>query len=302
MKVAIVGGGAIGLLFASYLHIARIESVVLTRRTEQANNLRKEQLSCVRNEKKYEMSVDARFIEDEQLSSYDFIIVAVKQYQLESVIPYLQKAKGASLLFLQNGMGHLKWLDTLIHKNVYVGVVEHGVIRESDCSILHTGIGQTRVSVYQGCVDPLDHFVEKVSQSNFCLVRMEQWYMMLARKLTANAVINPLTALYRVPNGELIHNEHFFKQVELVFSEVMSILRLSNPNIVWEEVLEICRKTAENRSSMLKDIEEARSTEVEAILGYLLSEAEKTKQSVPVISFLYKSIMGIESYHRGSIY
>ena len=61
-----------------------------------------------------------------------------------------------AILFLQNGMGHLKYLDKL-KGEVYVGTVEHGAMRIKSNYVLHTGIGSTRIapislSKVQGCL------------------------------------------------------------------------------------------------------------------------------------------------------
>ena len=57
-------------------------------------------------------------------------LIAVKQYHLPKIIEMLkQYSRGDhTLLFLQNGMGHIKWLDHL-KGNLYVGTVEHGAMR-----------------------------------------------------------------------------------------------------------------------------------------------------------------------------
>lgn len=45
---------------------------------------------------------------------------------------------------------------------------------------------------------------------------------------------------------------------------------------------------------MLKDIEEGRETEIDAILGYILKEAEMKKMSAPYTESLYCQIKGRE--------
>ena len=57
---------------------------------------------------------------------------------------------------------------------------------------------------------------------------------------------------------------------------------------------QVCRITAGNRSSMLKDLENGRQTEIDAILGYVLHEAQQTKQDCPMTRFLYMMIKGKE--------
>ena len=61
---------------------------------------------------------------------------------------YAHSRPDKSILFLQNGMGHLKYLDKL-KGEVYVGTVEHGAIRLKANTVLHTGIGSTNISSFR---------------------------------------------------------------------------------------------------------------------------------------------------------
>jgi 2-dehydropantoate 2-reductase len=67
-----------------------------------------------------------------------------------------------------------------------------------------------------------------------------------------------------------------------------------NEEQMWELVTTICKNTAQNKSSMLRDIEEGRKTEIDAILGYVLAEAKKIEREVAITQFLYDSIKGME--------
>jgi len=112
--------------------------------------------------------------------------------------------------------------------------------------------------------------------------------------LIVNAIINPLTAVLRVNNGGLLENQFYFLVVKNLFTEISFILNLKHPVDYLQQVIDICKKTANNRSSMLKDIEAKRLTEVDAILGFLLEEAKKQDKKAPQIENLYYLIKGKE--------
>jgi 2-dehydropantoate 2-reductase len=46
---------------------------------------------------------------------------------------------------------------------------------------------------------------------------------------------------------------------------------------------------------MLKDIETGRKTEIDAILGFLLEEAQKQEKQAPIIKNLYLLVKGKEN-------
>ncbi|WP_053366101.1 2-dehydropantoate 2-reductase [Bacillus sp. FJAT-27245] len=295
LKIGVIGAGSIGLLFGAYMH-KMFDVTVYTRSVGQAEQINKNGIRLIKKAGVLTAKVRAEVLGGEVMDN-DLTIVAVKQYQLETVIRHLP-AKGA-LLFLQNGMGHLRLLDQLEADDIYVGSVEHGALRESPDSVSHNGEGLTRVAVFRGDSRLLVEAAELLS-ANFPLQLEPDYFEMLAGKLSANAVINPLTAILGVRNGELVENAHYEKLLERVFEEAACILDFNDKQERLLKVKGICRNTSENRSSMLKDLDAGRETEVDAIVGYLLDEAAHKGLEAPLLRALYEMIKGKERSGRES--
>ena len=90
--------------------------------------------------------------------------------------------------------------------------------------------------------------------------------------IAVNAVINPLTALLRVRNGELLNRAELEPLFAAVAEEVWRVaarhqVALPTPPELVAEVRRVCQLTAANQSSMLRDVAEGRRTEVDAING-----------------------------------
>ncbi|WP_078413477.1 2-dehydropantoate 2-reductase [Priestia abyssalis] len=297
-KIGIIGGGSVGLLFSSYL--AECFDVTLyTRTEEQAEAVRREGVIRVVGEMKRETPVQARTL-SEGMANEDLIIVAVKQYHLENILSIFKNEikDDIPVLFVQNGMGHIHKIEKSAHKHVFLGIVEHGALKTSLNEIHHTGAGVTNIACYRGNSSSINRLFEKPIES-FPFMQQNDWYEMLINKLIVNSCINPLTALYRVTNGQLIHNPFYHENLKIVFSEIIKALRITDGSAYWAKVIHICRQTTLNRSSMLRDIEEGRETEVDAILGYVLQEAETSLTAMPSVHFLYKSIKGLEKAGEG---
>ena len=122
----------------------------------------------------------------------------------------------------------------------------------------------------------------------------ENYEKMLLKKLVVNAVINPLTAILRIKNGELIENPHYFKLVKSLFAEIQECLHLQKPEHYFKNIITVCEQTAQNKSSMLRDLEEKRPTEMEAILGYILEKAIEKEIHTPIIELFYQAVKGKE--------
>ncbi|MBT2687926.1 2-dehydropantoate 2-reductase [Bacillus sp. ISL-47] len=294
MRIAIIGGGAIGLLFAHYLN-EHHNVHVYVRNKIQADRLRSQGLICERDGKRFNHTIQASLF-TEWKGEEDLTIVAVKQYSVPEVVCSMKKmsqGRHLSYLFLQNGMGHLKWIQNLQADHLFVGSVEHGALKDETGTVLHTGIGVTKLAAIKGDLTFLKGISESAS-NHFPFVFNQDYIGVLIEKLIVNSVINPLTALLSVRNGELLENPYYYRLFLKLFDEVSTVLDVSDKVGALNHVKKVCRDTAKNRSSMLKDIEEGRQTEIDAILGYILEEAERKKMEAPFSESLYCLVKGKE--------
>lgn len=108
-------------------------------------------------------------------------------------------------------------------------------------------------------------------------------------KLVANAVINPLTALYECLNGELLALQDLDSLVYSIARECAQVFTAEFRDVLppadlatafsvgrfSEIVQDVIRKTAENRSSMLQDVQALRDTEIDEINGYVARLGKK---------------------------
>ncbi|WP_096154737.1 MULTISPECIES: 2-dehydropantoate 2-reductase [Bacillus] len=293
MRVGIIGAGAVGMLFAHYLSTTFKVSLYV-RRHEQALLLKNglcilQQDEFVHINKSIEIKVFGECPLEENVQ-----VVTVKQYSLEPIIEIFQNSKNVdTVIFLQNGMGHIEQLQKL-EKEIWLGVVEHGVRKESDNTITLTGMGETKLAPFnhQNYSNPFIHEWERNRNDAFKVTIKDNWNEVLTTKLIVNAVINPLTALFQVKNGELLNNKNYKKTMRLLFEEVYSIVPVSNKQKLWEHIVQICLKTKENYSSMYRDVEKRQKTEIDAILGYILRRSQEQKQNAPLTQFLFECIKG----------
>lgn len=293
MKIAIIGGGAIGLLFAHYLN--QYHNVVLyVRNPQQREKILAEGIILLKEEVSLQSYVDCQDISDWGNNDEDISIVCVKQHQLPSLLQNSNLPFNHPLFFIQNGMGHLKWLRNLKSEFILIGTVEHGANRMNENTVAHTGVGITKIAHYREMNTGILNALINPVQESFPFQIENDYYEMLKKKLVVNAVINPLTAVLRVRNGELLENAHFQHLFDTLFSETTEILQLENEQFYYNHVVHVCRNTSGNRSSMLKDVEEKRKTEVDAILGFLIEEAVNKHVEAPLINALFHFIKGIE--------
>lgn len=298
MKIAIIGGGSLGLLFSYYLS-EKHEVHLYTRTQQQADLINTHGLHRIKlGDKRTTHNVYAAPLHD-WLGTEDMAIIAVKQYQLPEIMPTLTAKTVGSLLFLQNGYGHIKLLKDLTVLPIFVGSVEHGAVRSNGNTVIHNGVGVTRAALYKGSENLLRELSASLA-SDFPLILEDDYESMLIKKLVVNSVINPLTAILNVKNGDLIKNPYYKEIFVNLFDECAQVLELHNKEDYFENLLNVCKKTAENHSSMYKDLENGRKTEIDAILGYLLEEAARKNIKAPLIHNYYDCIKGKEHEREGA--
>ncbi|MCM3110249.1 2-dehydropantoate 2-reductase [Lederbergia lenta] len=291
VNIGIIGGGAVGLLFAAY-YGEQHNVVVYCKRKEQAQKITTEGIKLKYEDNYLVVPVSGKGTM-EDLKLQELIIIAVKQHQLESLLPLLRTLpRHIPLLFIQNGMGHVSILQSMLQKSIFVGTIEHGAVRMGDRAVSHNGIGKTNIAVFKGGSTVINTF-PLLENPLFPVVFNHDYLEMLEAKLIANAVINPLTTLFRVKNGELITNPSYYEIFKQLYHEILKCFPKWDNHYI-DDIIKICVNTSKNTSSMLKDMTEGRKTEIEAILGYIVDKGKKESVDIPVARFVYRAIIGME--------
>jgi len=293
MKIGIVGAGSIGLLIAGYFHEKGHIVTIYTRTIKQAESINSKGLILEKNDQKTLQNVKAKVFDQQVLfEDNDFLFITVKQYNLDDVLDQLKGKFNHSIVFLQNGMSHINKVKQLQFKNVMLGIVEHGAIRISQNHVKHTGNGVIKIGLLQGNTDEINK-LENIASPSFPIEYVKDYIHILKSKLIVNSVINPLTAIFQVENGDLLTNPFFNKTAKDLFNEVAEILEL-NKEYYWEEVKKICERTKYNYSSMNRDLFYKRRTEIDSILGYIVECANQQSKTVPVVQTTYNMVKGLE--------
>jgi 2-dehydropantoate 2-reductase len=105
-------------------------------------------------------------------------------------------------------------------------------------------------------------------------------------KLVINAAINPLTALLRVTNGELLDRPSARGLMADLAEETAAVARAENIPLPFEDPThaaeQVARKTAGNHSSMYQDIQRGTPTEIDAICGAVTEQGARHGVPTPV--------------------
>ncbi|MDR6880146.1 2-dehydropantoate 2-reductase [Bacillus sp. 3255] len=312
MRLMIIGAGSLGLLFAAKLSALCEYMKVVTRTREQAERLRAEGIRLAGTGVPHR-TTRGGIIEFESyteetsasdlVQSYDYILLMVKQPAITPELAAYIRSKlssGTRLISFQNGVGHESILgEALPAERLLLAVTTEGARREGDTSVAHTGHGVTYLGSLRADEEESTHFllVNLLKEAGFQTFMSNNMEERIWSKLLINSVINPLTAILRVRNGQLLDSAWTMSLMRDLYREACLVVEARGtqvPDHLWDTILQVCEATRLNHSSMLQDIEQARSTEIDRINGSLLQLADELNLELPVHRTVYQLVKALE--------
>jgi 2-dehydropantoate 2-reductase len=286
VNIVVVGQGAIGLLWYHQLSKNSNNRVSLLCSTRITSLPPEILFTDIENRT---TTIPLTLANDAALNTADVILFCVKSYQISAALASIinhANAK-ATLIFCHNGMGAVNHLATL-SQPCYALLTTHGSKIITPFHAQHTGLGHndlglinsslnTEVELKEQIVNTLAIALPSLTLSDN--IKAKQWL-----KLAVNCVINPITAIDNVNNGQLL-SEKYTTLIEQLLKEVIAVAACEDIRFDFNElkakVLLVARKTAENCSSMRSDVLHQRPTEIDYINGYIVKLAKNNKISVP---------------------
>jgi len=273
--VVIVGLGALGGAVAGSLARAGVPVAGVCRSRADREAIESHGLLL----REHETETVVRFPVLQELSTEvdpALVIVLVKTFDTEPVARRLRDHldERTPVLTLQNGLGNAETLSAFLKpEQVLAGTTTFGALREAPGVVRLTGRGECEIGAWhERAQRHLPRVKELLERGGLPCRLSSNIVAALWKKLAVNAVINPLTALLRLRNGELLEHAELEPLFTMIVEEVWQTaarhrIALPTPPELAAEVRRVCQLTAANESSMLRDVLRQRRTESDAING-----------------------------------
>lgn len=309
----VLGVGSIGALFAARIHAAGIAVTLLLRAStlaayRSAGGLRIDgpddaRLSCQPPalDTFPRASGHARGVTPPRC-----ILACTKAHDTPGALEPLLTGDGNGqlVLLLQNGLGVGDALrERWPRLRLWSGVTTAGAWRSSPFTVHCVAAGETHAGHFDDAGDAtLDTAVHTLADTRVLAldddIRTRLW-----RKLAVNAVINALTAIHGCRNGQLLAVDAARDALAPLAAEVEAVARaegicLDEPVLAMATA--VIRLTAENLSSMNRDIAAGRRTEIDFINGHLVALAMRHGIDVPRHAALVTAIHALQAGARPS--
>ena len=284
-SLLIVGTGAMACLFAARLSAARVRVIMLGTWDEGLKALNQEGVRLVSADGSEQCYSVKATPDPEDCKGVRYALVLVKSWQTQRAAKQLAEclADDGLAMSLQNGLGNREQLaQALGAKRVVLGVTTIGATLLGPGRVYQAGEGVISLGAHAN----LGILSNLFRAAGFVIENAPDANALLWGKLVINAAINPITAILGVPNGEILNRSTARALLQATAREVAAVavaqgIRLPYPDpVVAAE--NIARRTAENHSSMLQDVQRGVPTEIEAICGAVVQAGEQTGVPTPI--------------------
>ncbi|MFW6457783.1 MAG: ketopantoate reductase family protein [Halodesulfurarchaeum sp.] len=285
MRVGIVGPGAVGLALASALDRTN-QVTLLGRDPEQVGAIESSGLIARRPDGASVRAHPSITTDPTQLEAADVIVLAVKSYDTADAMGDIAPVVGSTpVLTVQNGFGNVERIASAApHSPTLAATTTLGAVREAPDRVRIATFGHTTIGpAFEADQRVVESVAEAFTASGLSVEITTDVEGAIWEKALINAGINPISALARVPNGRLRSGPGKDLLVQTV-EEAATVARAAGYGVTDPvgKTLAVVENSAENRSSMLRDLMAGNRTEIEALNGAIVARGEDLGVPVPV--------------------
>jgi 2-dehydropantoate 2-reductase len=307
MRVAIVGPGAMGNLFAYLLaRNASAEVRLLDNSSERARKISTEGLFVegVSGEHLVRPKID---LDAARVGPVDLVILCVKgpdtYAACRSAEPLFRQ--DTPLLTLQNGMGNIEEIERALGPGRALGGTTSMGATVLDLNrIRHAGWGETIIGEPGGSRSGrAERILDLFQGAGLAVSFTDNLPGLLWSKLVINVGINALTALTRLHNGELVRHEGARQVMKQAVEEAVRVAEKMGIRLLYDhpvdKVASVCEATAGNVASMLQDVLKEKRTEIRQINGVVVRHGVELGIPTPANEVLLSLVNTLEeSYEK----
>ena len=310
MRILVVGAGALGGLFGAHLDEAGQDVTLLEANVARAKLLGEEGLflsEADKGERQIRLKVATSV---EGMAPVDLLFVAVKSYQTEDAVRTALPVVGERtwILSTQNGIGNVDRIRRVVDTSrIITGITFHSIQHTGPNRMRYrTGIKPIQMAPVDGRItDEVRAICEMFRGAGLKAEVVPSVDAVVWQKLVHNAVVNPVSALTGMSCSELLDDADMQAFMRALCLEITDVMRARGTPLEDEEdpyrpIVRSQRALAKNRPSMWQDLVRGFRTEIDAMNGGIVAEAERLGMKAPLNWALVQWIHSRERQQRRS--
>jgi 2-dehydropantoate 2-reductase len=299
VRIAVIGCGAIGSLYAA--HLARVPGVevwAVDRWAEHVDAIESRGLR-VTGLADFVAQVHAR-TDGRDLPACDFGLVATKALHTRAAVEGAREAlANAAVVSVQNGLGNEEVLAELVPRVIRGSIVTAGAVMAPGV-VRYDARGDSWFGPFEPRPAPMGeiaHLARLLSEGGLYTHALEdargpQW-----TKVIFNSATSPLAALTGLSVGRVCTDAGLRRQVDglvtegVAVSERAGVVLLRPPR---EAVDEAIAEAYDHKPSMLQDVLARRATEIDVLNGGIAAEGRRAGVPTPLHDCMVALVKGLE--------
>jgi 2-dehydropantoate 2-reductase len=214
-----------------------------------------------------------------------YALVLVKSWQTERAARQLAGclAQDGLAVTLQNGLGNREILAASLGAGrVVLGSTTTGATLLGPGMAKSGGEGIVSIEAHER----LDGLLQALTEARFKVEVVQDARALIWSKLVVNSAINPLTAILRIPNGQLLERPAARLLLHALAAETAAVARAEKIKLTTSDPIRLVEgvalQTASNHSSMFQDVQRGAPTEIDAICGAVARAGKQHQVPTPM--------------------
>jgi len=298
MKIAILGAGALGIMFSGYL--AKDNDVTLIDiNRDVINSINSDGVRVIDGEETITADVKA-ILSGTCEETFDLVICLVKNlYTLDT----LNQNRGiigkeTYVLTLQNGLGNKEKIINYVDENhLFIGVTRVNAVKTGLNESKRSNHGVTIISFNDENTGFANALKDTFIKASFDAELNQNIDELVFRKVLVNIIFNPYCALYKDSIGKLINTPCHWTRSKAALKEAIEVAKKMNIALDYEKELKGMEESfgnVEGYPSMYQDVENKRKTEIDSLNGAIVTLGEKYEVDVSENRKITREIKEIE--------
>ncbi|OFV67069.1 MAG: 2-dehydropantoate 2-reductase [Candidatus Syntrophoarchaeum butanivorans] len=305
MRFLVMGAGALGCAFGGMLADGGYE-VVLIGRERYMRPIKERGLKITGIWGKRIIRDVVTASKPEQEHRPDVVLLTTKSFDTERAVMDLKPviSRDTIVISLQNGIGN----EEIIARHLGEGRTMGGMVitgfemRAPGEVEVTVSADTTKIGELDGSItERLEEIVAIFNDAGIPAEAVNNINMHIWAKSLYNAALNPLSAIFRVNYGRLL-DSNAFAIIREIIKEAFEVAAAEGIKLFWddpERYLDHLKNslippTARHRSSMLRDIERGKKTEIDFLNGVFVRLGRKHGIPTPVNETIVRSIRFLE--------
>ena len=313
MKIVIIGAGAIGRLFGVYLSRNGHQVIMVDRDPEVVSAINRRGLGFMEQGSRDPDAItfvpvgavaNAGEIEEAELT-----LLAVKSFDTLAAVQDATHLVDFSspIIPLQTGLGNIEIMEKVVGKDAVIGgftfmaatALAPGVVRQG-------GVGKTYIGEIDGeMTDRVRSIAAMLTDASLICTPVHRFMGRLWCKVIVYSAINALSAVLQVQNGELMETVEGITLMKRLVDEGKEVARARAVDLVFHDLygllIDACRRTSGNISSMFQDILSGQRTEIEAQCGALAHYGRQAGVATPTQETMEELVHLLEKKAAGAL-